>query len=429
MVAAMLYVLRKAFGTLVKTGNLNVIEPSGKNRIYGDGSGPSVTLRIHDNRTVARLAVDPDLYLGEAYMDGGISVGPGSIYDLLALFTSNAAKVEKLPAGIAIPYALRRLFRKVKQYNPVGRAERNVAHHYDLSGELYDLFLDRDRQYSCAYFETPNATLAEAQKAKKRHLAAKLDIQPGMKVLDIGSGWGGLGLYLAEVCGAEVTGVTLSHEQHRLSNARAQQRGVSDRVRFELLDYRLLEDRFDRIVSVGMFEHVGVGHYREFFDKVKTLLTPEGIACLHSIGRANGPGSTSAWISKYIFPGGYIPALSEVVPHIEKSGLYVTDIEILRLHYAETLKEWRRRFADHRDRAEEIYDERFYRMWEFYLAGSECAFRYEFLNNFQVQFTRDKLAVPLTRNYIHEEEERLRHIDTKRRQLAPVPRPKDARAS
>ena len=425
----MLYVLRNGLARLVKTGNLNVVEPSGKIHVYGDGSGPAVTLRIRDKLTAAKLAFDPDLYLGEAYMDGGVSVESGSVYDLLALLTDNAAKTENLPAGISIPFALRMLFRKIKQYNPIGRAQRNVAHHYDLSGELYDLFLDRDRQYSCAYFETPKATLAEAQLAKKRHLAAKLNIKPGMKVLDIGSGWGGLGLYLAEVCGAQVTGVTLSQEQHKLSNARADQRGVSDRVRFELLDYRLLDRHFDRIVSVGMFEHVGIGHYREFFEKVNALLTPNGIACLHSIGRANGPGSTSAWISKYIFPGGYIPALSEVLPHIEGVGLYVTDIEILRLHYAETLKQWRLRFADHRDRAREIYDERFCRMWEFYLAGSECAFRYEFLNNFQVQFTRDKMAVPLTRNYIIEEEERLRGIDSKRRQLASVPHAKKARAS
>ncbi len=424
----MLYLVHRVLSTLVKTGNLTVVLPGGEARTYGDGTGKPVTMNIRTRRAAMRLVLDPDLYLGEEYMDGGVTVDNGSIYDLLAILTSNTSNSAKLPVGVQWPFELRKLLRKIKQYNPVGRAERNVAHHYDLSGEIYDLFLDRDRQYSCAYFEDPDASLAEAQLAKKRHLAAKLDIHPGMKVLDIGSGWGGLGLYLAEVCGAKVTGVTLSREQHKVSNERAAQRDVSDRVRFELLDYRRLEDRYDRIVSVGMFEHVGLGHYGEFFDKVHELMTPDGIACLHSIGRANGPGSTSAWISKYIFPGGYIPGLSEVIPHIERSGLYVTDVEILRLHYAETLRHWRLRFADHRDLARAIYDERFCRMWEFYLAGSECGFRHEFLNNFQIQFTRDKSVLPLTRNYIQAEEARLREIDSKRRNLASVPR-RDAKAS
>ena len=234
-----------------------------------------------------------------------------------------------------------------------------------------------------------------------------------MKVLDIGSGWGGLGLYIAEICGAEVTGVTLSEEQHKLSNERAKQRGISDRVQFQLKDYRHLNQKFDRIVSVGMFEHVGVGHFKEFFTKVNGLLKDDGAAVLHSINRSDGPGATSAWIKKYIFPGGYIPALSEVLPHIEKSGLYVTDIEILRLHYAKTLREWYQRFAAHRDRAKELYDERFCRMWEFYLAASECAFRYVGMNNFQIQFVKNQHVLPLTRNYMFAEEDRLRAIDAK----------------
>jgi cyclopropane-fatty-acyl-phospholipid synthase len=309
----------------------------------------------------------------------------------------------------------------VDQYNPVGKAKSNVAHHYDLSGSLYDLFLDRDRQYSCAYFESDDGSLEDAQLAKKRHLAAKLDIKPGMKVLDIGSGWGGLGLYIAEICGAEVTGVTLSEEQHKLSNDRALQRGVSDRVKFLLKDYRHLDQKFDRIVSVGMFEHVGVGHFKEFFTKVNGLLKDDGVAVLHSINRSDGPGATSAWIKKYIFPGGYIPALSEVLPHIEKAGLYVTDVEILRLHYAKTLREWYLRFADHRDRAKELYDERFCRMWEFYLAASECAFRFAGMNNFQIQFVKNQHSLPLTRNYIFQEEERLRAIDSKLPRFKTVP--------
>ncbi len=425
----MLYLLRRVLRTLVKTGNLKAVYPSGEAEVFGDGTGQLVTLNIHNSKTVARLVLDPDLYLGEAYMDGGITVEGGTIYDLLAILTHNTTIADELPAGIALPFALRKVLRKVKQYNPVGRAQRNVAHHYDLSGEIYDLFLDRDRQYSCAYFETPTASLAEAQKAKKRHLAAKLEIKPGMKVLDIGSGWGGLGLYLAEVCDCRVTGVTLSREQHRVANERAHQRGVSDRAQFKLKDYRLLNEKFDRIVSVGMFEHVGLGHYDEFFSKTRELLTADGIACVHSIGRANGPGSTSAWISKYIFPGGYIPALSEVIPHVEAAGLYLCDVEVLRLHYAETLKEWRLRFADHRDQARAIYDERFCRMWEFYLAGSECGFRHEHLNNFQIQFTRDISVLPLTRTYIGEEEDRLREIERTHRALTSVPRHDSSKAS
>lgn len=415
----MLFLFRRMMRSIFRTGQLTIIEPGGKACEYGDGSGDPVIVRIHDRSTIARLLVHSDLYLGEAYVNGTLTMQQGSIYDLLALATDNLAKHDPI-ATLKGLRKLRILVRRLEEYNPVGRATRNVAHHYDLSGELYDLFLDRDRQYSCAYFDVPGLSLGEAQLAKKRHLAAKLDIRPGMRVLDIGSGWGGMGLYLAEVCGADVTGVTLSQEQHKLSNARAHQRGIEDRVRFELLDYRQLDDQFDRIISVGMFEHVGVGHYGEFFDQMQGLLKPDGVACLHSISRANGPSPTSAWIRKYIFPGGSMPALSEVLPHIERSGLYITDIEVLRMHYAETLRHWRQRFADHRDKAKEIFDERFCRMWEFYLAGSECSFRFDFLNNFQIQMVRDRNVLPLTRNYISREEERLRRIDSKRRQLASV---------
>ena len=282
------------------------------------------------------------------------------------------------------------------------------------------MFLDRDRQYSCAYFENDNSTLEEAQLAKKRHLAAKLGIKPGMKVLDIGSGWGGLGLYLAEICGAQVTGVTLSEEQHKLSRERAVQRGVADKADYRLLDYRLLDEKFDRIVSVGMFEHVGVGHYKEFFRKCKSLLKDDGYAVLHSINRSDGPGATSGWVKKYIFPGGYIPALSEVVPHLEREGLYITDIEILRLHYARTLHEWAKRFEAQRERAKALYDERFCRMWEFYLNASETAFRYSCMNNFQIQFSKSQLVIPFTRDYIMGEEDRLRGLETRQPRLRSV---------
>jgi cyclopropane-fatty-acyl-phospholipid synthase len=413
-------ILDRALKHVVKSGALAVRDPAGKVHTYGDGSGEQIVFKVVNKNTPLKLAVDPDLFLGEAYMNGEIELERGTIYDLLALLMANAEH-RPVPAAVRLAEKARRAMKRAHQYNPVGKAKSNVAHHYDLSGALYDLFLDRDRQYSCAYFETPTSSLEDAQLAKKRHLAAKLDIKPGMRVLDIGSGWGGLGLYLAETCGASVVGVTLSEEQHKLSNERARQRSMADRADFRLLDYRHLNEPFDRIVSVGMFEHVGVGHYKEFFRKCRHLLKKDGVAVLHSINRSNGPGATSAWIKKYIFPGGYIPALSEVLPHIEANGLYVTDIEILRLHYAETLREWAKRFRANRDRAKEIYDERFCRMWEFYLAASETAFRYFGMNNFQIQFCLNQHALPTTRNYMVEEEDRLRGRESKTRHLKTVP--------
>ncbi len=295
-----------------------------------------------------------------------------------------------------------RLTRRLAQFNPASRSRRNVAHHYDLNGRLYSLFLDRDRQYSCAYFLRGDETLEEAQAAKKRHIAAKLCLdRPDLEVLDIGSGWGGMALTLARDYGARVTGITLSTEQLAEATARAAAEGLSDRVKFELLDYRAMNRKFDRIVSVGMFEHVGVGHFDNFFDVVKRNLAPDGVALIHAIGRFTPPDATSAWITKYIFPGGYCPSLSEVFPAIERSGLFTTDAEILRLHYAETLRHWRRRFAANRDAITTIYDERFCRMFEFYLTASELSFRRDSLMIFQIQLANSQTAVPLTRDYIH----------------------------
>ena len=404
--------LDRVLRRIVKTGDLHVTDWHNTVSRFGDGRNPKVHIKLASSSAARKMAMDPDRWLGELYMNGDLSMVEGKIYDFLSLALLNIGTDKYHPLH-SVLNAARMAMRRIDQYNPVGKAKENVAHHYDLSGQIYDLFLDRDRQYSCAYFENDEATLEEAQLAKKRHIAAKLGIKPGMKVLDIGSGWGGLGLYLAEVCGADVTGVTLSEEQHTLSNERANQRGLKDHARFLLKDYRELEGPFDRIVSVGMFEHVGVGHFPEFFSKVSTLLKPDGTALLHSINRSDGPGATSAWIKKYIFPGGYIPALSEVVPHLERHGLYITDVEILRLHYAKTLREWASRFAANRDRAKEIYDERFCRMWEFYLAASECAFRYSGMNNFQIQFGKDQNVMPLTRDYIAGEEARLRKIEQK----------------
>ncbi len=391
----------------LRVGNLEMVDPAGRTFRFGDGTGPLVRARIKDTATEWRLALNAEFELGEAFMDGRVDFEAGRIYDFLNLVLSNTPST--MPTKWArMVYRWRVLTRRLRQHNHTRASRRNVAHHYDLDARLYRLFLDSDRQYSCAYFETPDSTLEQAQLAKKRHLAAKLLLQPDHKLLDIGCGWGGLGLYLASVGEADVTGVTLSEEQHGIANERARERGLSDRARFRLTDYRALDTRFDRIVSVGMFEHVGVGHFDEFFAKVAELLEPDGVMVLHSIGRFDGPGDTNAWIQKYIFPGGYIPALSEVLPAIERAGLKVTDIEILRLHYAETLKAWRERFLAHREEAKALYDERFCRMWEFYLAGSETAFRHQDMMNFQIQLTRSQHAVPLTRDYMFKAEADLR---------------------
>ncbi len=386
-------------------GRLTVRWPDGSVSTYGGSAGPEAVIELTDARTVARVALNPALTIGEAYMDGGLKPVDCPIYDVLDVLIANLMAEKSGKAIVRLRDAMRLVTRRVAQFNPAGRARRNVAHHYDLNGRLYSLFLDRDRQYSCAYFPRGDETLEEAQIAKKRHIAAKLKLdRPDLSVLDVGCGWGGLALTLAGEYGARVTGITLSTEQHAEAQARAQAAGLSERVSFELMDYRAMHRSFDRIVSVGMFEHVGVGHYRQFFDTVKRCLAPDGVALLHAICRSDGPGATNAWIAKYIFPGGYCAALSEVFPPLEKAGLIATDVEILRLHYAETLRHWRRRFAANRDAIAGIYDERFCRMFEFYLAGSELSFRREHMMVFQVQLTRDQTAVPLTRDYITDAE-------------------------
>jgi len=321
----------------------------------------------------------------------------------------------KAPRWARLQGLARYLWRRLRQLNGRHRARRNVSHHYDLDGRLYALFLDADRQYSCGYFETPDQSLDDAQLAKKRHIAAKLLVEPGAHVLDIGSGWGGLGLYLGEIGGAKVTGVTLSQEQLATSRARAEEKGLSGSVEFRFQDYRDVPGPFDRLVSVGMFEHVGIGFYDEFFRKCAELLRPDGLMLLHSIGRSEGPWFTNPFIDKYIFPGGYIPAVSEVLPAIERAGLLVTDIEVLRLHYAETLKAWRERFLAHREEVERLYDARFCRMWEFYLASSEMSFRHHGMMVFQIQMTKRQGVVPMTRDYIAREEARLRDLEGERR--------------
>ena len=397
---------------LIKIGRLRVITPDGSSVLLGgqpylQHHRPlDVVVRLHGAMTPYKLMLDPHRFVGEAYMNGELTIEKGDLWDFLEVVGYNfedAGPEITHPLAVMANDALRRL----QQHNDVKRSRRNVAHHYDLSEDLYRLFLDTDMQYSCAYFRSPDDTLEQAQLAKKEHIAAKLLLEPGMRVLDIGCGWGGMALFLARTYKVRVTGVTLSKEQLAVARTRARTQGLSDRVSFELIDYRDIAGQFDRIVSVGMFEHVGAPQFDRYFRTVHERLTPDGVALIHSIGRMRGPSRTSGFIRRYIFPGGYIPALSEVMPSVERSGLWLTDCEILRLHYAETLKHWRHRFMSARDRLPAQYDARFQRMWEFYLASSEMSFRFNGFMNFQLQLSRSLHAVPLRRDYMVDQEQML----------------------
>ncbi|WP_419760631.1 class I SAM-dependent methyltransferase [Acidisoma sp.] len=411
-------ILDRLLKRMIQSGALGVIWPNGETTVYGPdaqrANAEVPTIRLTDDKTVRAIVLNPGLAVGEAYMAETLVPQDCSIYQALDVLLSNLKAV----GMAALPTMQGRIvagtmIRRLRQINSAVRARRNVAHHYDLSGRLYSLFLDRDRQYSCAYFPRGDETLEEAQIAKKHHIAAKLKLdRPDLTVLDIGCGWGGMALTLARDYGARVTGITLSTEQLAEARARAEAEGLSDRVKFELLDYRAVRETFDRVVSVGMFEHVGINHYGTFFKVVKQALKPDGLALIHTIGRTDGPGTTNPWIAKYIFPGGYSPALSEMMTPIERSGLVVTDIEVLRLHYAETLRHWRRRFAANRDAIAALYDERFCRMFEFYLAASELAFRHQDHVNFQIQITREQTAAPLARDYITETERQMMRLQS-----------------
>ncbi len=389
---------------LVAHGSIRARYPNRTERTYGDGGPPRAGLILKSRRAERRLVWDPGLALGELYMEGLLVPMDCEIVDVIAVLMHNLTLGRTHPTE-RLMRAMRHGRRWIDQWNPADRSKRNVAHHYDLDGRLYDQFLDRDRQYSCAYFRTGQETLDEAQEAKKRHIASKLLLdRPGMEVLDIGCGWGGMALTLARDYGAKVTGITLSEEQLATARARAAEAGLADRVRFELMDYRAWSRPMDRVVSVGMFEHVGIAQYGRFFRTIRRTLKPDGVALIHAIGRSEGPGVTNPWLAKYIFPGGYSPAFSEVMPAIEKIGLWMTDLEILRMHYAETLRHWRERFAASRERIKALYDERFCRMFEFYLAGSEVAFRWSDHMVWQVQLSPSRVAVPLTRDYMFEAE-------------------------
>ncbi|PWU13468.1 MAG: SAM-dependent methyltransferase [Bdellovibrio sp.] len=403
--------LLQAFcSSLFKIGSVEIEMADGRRFTVGNGTGSQVTIRFNDVGAQALAIVDPDLRFGELFMDGRVDITQGTIFDALMLIAENLNRKDSQPWVRFLQHG-RLAVRYLRRPNNLMRSRRNVSHHYNLDGRLYSLFLDNDRQYSCAYFEAEGDSLEAAQLAKKRHIAAKLLARPKDKILDIGCGWGGLALYLAKHCGAEVTGLTLSVDQLTVAQKRAAEAHLGGAVNFKLQDYRENEGRYDRIVSVGMFEHVGLAHYDAFFQKLACLLENNGTALIHTIGRATPPQAPNPWIAKYIFPGGYIPSLSEILPSIERAGLFITDIEVLRLHYAETLKAWRERFLARRDEIKKLYDERFCRMWEFYLAGSECNFRVEGAVVFQIQLSKKIDSVPLTRDYIHQAEAKLRQED------------------
>ena len=389
----------------LKHGSLTVVDAEGRTHQFGNGEVPACRIRLHDKALHWKLLVNPKLCFGEAYTDGTLTIEQGTLPELLNMLAYNLHLFEG-PRGMEQVVAP--LLNRILQFNPLERSRENVERHYDLSNDFYRLFLDEDMQYSCAYFTQPQATLEEAQWAKKAHIAAKLLLQPGMQVLDIGCGWGGMAIFLAREFGVQVTGITLSSEQHALATQRVRAAGLEGQVEIVLRDYRHQEGSFDRIVSVGMFEHVGPGHHAEFFRKMQALLKPDGVALLHSIGRSDGPGIPNAWIRKYVFPGAGAPALSSVVPEIERSGLWMTDVEILRLHYARTLDEWQARFQQHRAEVAARYDERFCRLWEFYLAATSAFFRFGGLMVFQIQMSRQIGAVPITRDYIGQSEQLLR---------------------
>lgn len=395
---------------LIHIGSVRLIDAQGREQTFGNGEGPRCTLRLHDRTLGTSLALRPSLSIGEAFMDGRLTIEEGELYDFLAIIARNLDNLEVNPVFSVMGQARHRLAMSISR----ARAKTNVAHHYDLSGELYKLFLDSDRQYSCAYFLSPDDSLEEAQIHKKRHLAAKLYLsRPGLKILDIGSGWGGLGIYLAAEADADVTGITLSVEQHRISNEQAAGANLAGHVRFHLRDYREETGQYDRIVSVGMFEHVGRRNYQSYFRKIRDLMSDDGVAVVHSIGFSDPPGPINPFIRKYIFPGAEIPSLSEVLAAVERTGLVVADIEVLRLHYAQTLRAWRERFVSNWDRAAHLYDERFCRMWLFYLVLCEIGFRHRTMMVFQLQLAKRIHTLPIIRDHITDWE-RAREPTTRR---------------
>jgi cyclopropane-fatty-acyl-phospholipid synthase len=396
-----MYFLTRFLARLIKAGRLIVVAAGGEEHEFlGSEPGPDVTIRLHHPALAWKLFLKPELASGEAYMDGTLTIERGTLREFFDLITGNMGWKPSNPLN-AKNARVRRVRNFLSQYDNSLRATKSVAHHYDLSNELFSRFLDEEMHYSCAYFsdQNPERDLEKAQLEKAEHITTKLLLEPGQSVLDIGCGWGAMALHLRDRVDVDVTGVTLSKEQYELARERATDRGVAEHVRFLFQDYRDIEGTFDRIVSVGMFEHVGLPHHRKFFEVVRDRMKPDGVALLHTIGRADGPGITDDWTAKYIFPRGYVPSLSEIMKSVEKVGLYVTDIEVKRMHYAFTLEEWQKRFQARRGELREMYDERFCRMFEWYLAASEYAFRNMGHVVFQIQLAREQNAVPLTRDY------------------------------
>ncbi|MCL6683745.1 SAM-dependent methyltransferase [Sphingomonas alba] len=403
--------IEKLVGKIIREGRLVLLMPGGKRLEFGPGGGKTVTVRLADNKTAFAIARNPRLGLGEAYMDGRMTIEDGTILDLMELATA-ANPWEDASAGRkAIGKGKSRWKKLWRAKNVAKRARKNVAHHYDIGNDLYRLFLDDDMQYSCAYFTDPRNSLEQAQLDKKAHIAAKLALEPGQHVLDIGCGWGGTALFLNKVAGVRVTGVTLSEEQLKVARERAEAAGVADQVKFELIDYRHVEGQFDRIVSIGMFEHVGGAHYDEFFGKCRELLKPDGVMLLHTIGKlGKSMNAPDPFTDKYIFPGYHLPSISSMAASTEKFRLITTDIETLRLHYAYTLRHWLQRTQKAKAKIVKLYDERFYRMWEFYLSGGVVAFESGSMCNYQLQYVRDRNALPITRDYIAEVEAKYREL-------------------
>lgn len=400
--------------SFVRKGRLEVVDAEGRVHIFGGREpGPEVVMRLTDPTLYRSLFFNPELAAGEAYMDGRMSFEQSTLRDFLTLFSVNRLSLGSYP----LQKVLRKVSRGLKRFqqaNPIGKAQKNVAHHYDIGNDFYRLFLDKGMQYSCAYFTSDTDTLEEAQQNKLRLIASKLALKPGQKVLDIGCGWGDMALYLARMENVDVTGVTLSKEQCALANEKAKALGLQDRVRFRLQDYRTVTERFDRLVSVGMFEHVGVHHYGEYFAKVNELMTEDGLMLLHSIGHMSPPGTASPWLRKYIFPGAYSPALSEVFPAVENNSLWVTDLEFLRVHYAKTLAHWDQRFQANRAKVAAMYDERFCRMWEFYLISAEMMFRTGSQLVFHMQLSKKRDAAPIVRDYITDTQRDYRRLEAER---------------
>lgn len=399
-----MFLLANLLKGFVQRGRLRLFDARGKLHEFGDDGGEAqVTLRLHDRALHRKLFLNPELAAAEAYMDGTLTFEEGSaIYDLLYLFSINRPSLGAHP----VQSLQRRLWRAARRHqaNDVDQAKRQARHHYDLSSDLYRLFLDEDLNYSCGFFRSPDDSLEAAQAAKLARATAKLALEPGMSVCEIGGGWGAFAIELAKA-GADVTSINVSPEQVKVAEQRVADAGLGDRVRFVLKDYREIDGSFDRVVSIGMMEHVGIGHIDEYFAKIRDLLTPGGFAFVHSIGRMTQPGTTGPFIRKYIFPGGYVPALSEVFAAAERQGIWVADMEVLRLHYYYTIRHWRRRFAAHREEAAALYDERFCRMWEFYLAAVELGFLNGSNMVFQLLLSARRDAVPIARDYMFEAEQ------------------------